>query len=253
MATTPETAGVPNETPNEKGIHQWLSQDEFPDNLKKYWHQRFRIWELYSKGIWMTEDAWFGVTPEPIANKIAAHIGEAAPKEKTIIIDAFAGVGGNAIAFALSGRWDQVFAVEKDAKTMKCAKHNAKIYGVEKKIVWVTGDCFSAINKRFNAKNNTVIFASPPWGGTEYSAEDVFDLSKMQPYNLEALYNGFSRYSSHLVLFLPRTSDLNQIAQYAPKDKKLEVAHYCIMGASKALCVYFGDFDFENEEEDEKK
>lgn len=189
------------------------------------------------------------------SSKIAAHIGEAAPKEKTVIIDAFAGVGGNAIAFARSGRWEQVFAIEKDAKTMKCAKHNAKIYGVEKKIFWVTGDCFSAINKRFAGKNNTVIFASPPWGGkslcvitrasltnvgTEYSAKDVFDLSKMQPYNLEDLYKGFSRYSSHLVLFLPRTSDLNQIAQYAPKDKKLEVAHYCIMGASKVYIDFVG-------------
>lgn len=34
-ATAQVTADVANETPNEKGIHQWLSQDEFPDNLKK--------------------------------------------------------------------------------------------------------------------------------------------------------------------------------------------------------------------------
>jgi len=33
----------------------------------RYWFQRFKIWEQYDKGIWMTEDAWFGVTPEPIA------------------------------------------------------------------------------------------------------------------------------------------------------------------------------------------
>jgi trimethylguanosine synthase len=75
--------------------------------------------------------------------------------------------------------------------------------------------------------------------GTEYSAEDVFDLSKMQPYNLEKLYTGFSKFSKHMVLFLPRTSDLNQIAKYAPKDKKLEVAHYCIVGASK-VCICLG-------------
>jgi trimethylguanosine synthase len=122
----------------------------------------------------MTEDSWFGVTPEPIAkykqytiayptailtlsSKIAAHIAESAPKEKTVIIDAFAGVGGNAIAFARSGRWDP--------KTMKCAKHNAKVYDVEKKIVWSTGDCFELIKKRFTGKTNIVIFASPPWGG----------------------------------------------------------------------------------------
>jgi hypothetical protein len=33
----------------------------------RYWFQRFKIWEQYDQGIWMTEDAWFGVTPEPIA------------------------------------------------------------------------------------------------------------------------------------------------------------------------------------------
>jgi trimethylguanosine synthase len=105
------------------------------------------------------------------SSKIAAHIGESVPKEKTVIIDAFAGVGGNAIAFARSGRWEQVFAIEKDPKTMKCAKHNAKIYGVDKKIVWVTGDCFDVISRRFAGKDNSVIFASPPWGGKLRIAE----------------------------------------------------------------------------------
>lgn len=112
----------------------------------------------------MTEDAWFGVTPEPIANKIAAHIAESAPKEKTVIVDAFAGVGGNAIALARSGRWERVFAIEKDARTLKCAKHNAEIYGVSNKIFWLNADCFDAIN-RFSGQKNVVVFASPPWGG----------------------------------------------------------------------------------------
>lgn len=98
-------------------------------------------------------------------SSIAFHIAEAAPKEKTVIIDAFAGVGGNAIAFARQGRWDQVFAIEKDPAALKCAKHNAKIYGVDKKIVWINGDCFDVIKKRFRGLDNTLIFASPPWGG----------------------------------------------------------------------------------------
>lgn len=101
------------------------------------------------------------------SSKIAAHIAESAPKEKTVIVDAFAGVGGNAIALARSGRWERVFAIEKDAKTMKCAKHNAEIYGVQNKIMWLTDDCFKAIN-RFAGQKNLVIFASPPWGG-EYT------------------------------------------------------------------------------------
>lgn len=69
--------------------------------------------------------------------------------------------------------------------------------------------------------------------GTEYGANNVFDLTKMEPYNLEKLYKSFTKYSKELVLYLPRNSDLNQIAQYAKDGKKLEVAHYAIMGASK--------------------
>jgi trimethylguanosine synthase len=70
--------------------------------------------------------------------------------------------------------------------------------------------------------------------GTEYGVDDVFDLTKMEPYNLEKLYKSFTKYSNEVVLYLPRNSDLNQIARYAKKEnKKLEVAHYAIMGASK--------------------
>jgi trimethylguanosine synthase len=93
------------------------------------------------------------------------HISEAIPADKEVIIDAFAGVGGNAIAFAREGRWRQVFAIEKDPAALKAAKHNAKIYGVEKKIVWIKGDCFDIIPKRFAGTKTAVIFASPPWGG----------------------------------------------------------------------------------------
>lgn len=55
----------------------------------------------------------------------------------------------------------------------------------------------------------------------------------MEPYNLNKLVQSFSMHSKHIVLYLPRTSDLNQIARYAPEGKKLEVTHYCMMGASK--------------------
>lgn len=69
--------------------------------------------------------------------------------------------------------------------------------------------------------------------GTEYLATDVFDLSKMEPYNLDQLYQSFTKISKHVVLYLPRTSDLNQIAKYAREGEQLEVAHYCIKGGSK--------------------
>jgi trimethylguanosine synthase len=55
----------------------------------------------------------------------------------------------------------------------------------------------------------------------------------MEPYNMDKLYRSFSKVTSHIVFYLPRTSDLNQLAMYAAEGKKMEVAHYCLKGASK--------------------
>lgn len=66
-----------------------------------------------------------------------------------------------------------------------------------------------------------------------YTGDDVFDLSTMQPYSLKDLYVPFSAFSPDFVLYLPRSSDLNQLAKYAPKGQQLEVAHYCMSGFSK--------------------
>jgi hypothetical protein len=76
--------------------------------------------------------------------------------------------------------------------------------------------------------------------GTEYGVSDLFDLTKMEPYNLEILYKSFTKYSNEVVLYLPRNSDLNQIARYGQDGKKLEVAHYAIMGASKVRYIPCG-------------
>lgn len=67
----------------------------------------------------------------------------------------------------------------------------------------------------------------------------------MEPYSFRALYEPFSATATHVVLFLPRTSDLEHIAKYAGKNEKLKVTHYCMYGASKALCVFFGDYAME--------
>lgn len=84
----------------------------------------------------------------------------------------------------------------------------------------------------------------------------------MQPYSLRKLYDGCSRVSTDIVLYLPRTSDLNEIAELAKDGKQIPVTHYCMRGASKActgkfarvyhadvqlqaLCAYLGDFSFD--------
>jgi trimethylguanosine synthase len=50
-----------------EGVHHYESTEELPLEIAKYWHQRHNIFSKYDEGVWLTDDAWFGVTPEPIA------------------------------------------------------------------------------------------------------------------------------------------------------------------------------------------
>ena len=55
-----------------------------------------------------------------------------------MIVDAFAGVGGNAIQFALT--CEKVIAVELGAQRLAIAKHNAEVYGVADRIQFICAD-----------------------------------------------------------------------------------------------------------------
>jgi trimethylguanosine synthase len=150
----------------------------------------------------------------------------------------FAGAGGNTIAFALSGRWSKVIGIEKDASAIACAQHNAAIYGVADQITFINDDSFSylAANSSSIDVSQTVIFASPPWGGPGYRSDEVFNLKTMAPYSIKKIHSACKDMDS--ALYLPRTSDLRQIARLAPAGKKVEIVQYCMEGASKALTAY---------------
>jgi trimethylguanosine synthase len=64
----------------------------------------------------------------------------------------------------------------------------------------------------------------------------------MQPYTLEHIFKDFSSITQYLVIYLPRTSDLRQVAECVEEGKKGQVVHYCTKASSRALCVYLGDF-----------
>ncbi|KAL8685675.1 MAG: hypothetical protein Q9224_005723 [Gallowayella concinna] len=223
------------------GCKHYGNLREVPWDIKKYYHQKYSLFSRYDEGILMTEAAWFGVTPEPVATKVAQHLADVTPAKKATIIDCFAGVGGNTIAFACSGRWKRVYAIEKDEHAVICGKHNARIYGVDHLISWFHGDCFEVIKDELAPlAPHSVVFASPPWGGPGYSTLSVFDLTTMQPYSLHQLLNAFQESCTGIALFLPRTSDLQQLATANRSSNKVEAVHYCMEGASKGMCVYFG-------------
>lgn len=81
--------------------------------------------------------------------------------------------------------------------------------------------------------------------GPGYRSDKVFNLRTMEPYSLSHLYREFSMFTEHMVLFLPRTSDVKQLAKVVPDGQQTTVMHYCMEGASKALCIYYGGFNLQ--------
>ena len=64
----------------------------------------------------------------------------------------------------------------------------------------------------------------------------------MQPYSLNHLYRSFSAVTGHVALYLPRTSDLGQIAAYVGRAEVGQIVHYCTHADSRALCAYLGSW-----------
>ena len=75
------------------------------------------------------------------------------------------------------------------------------------------------------------------FSGPGYRTDTVFDLSRMQPYNLLDLLKPFQQFTPNVALYLPRTSDLRQLTESHKGDNKLTVIHYCMEGASKVRIV----------------
>lgn len=108
-------------------------------------------------GDFVFAEGWYSVTPE----KIAEHIARRCATD--VIIDAFCGVGGNTIQFAMTchrGRsggvssllsWfsqhqtvvresSTVIAIDIDPVKLECARHNAEVYGIADRIEFIQGD-----------------------------------------------------------------------------------------------------------------
>ncbi|XP_059636362.1 uncharacterized protein LOC132278563 isoform X2 [Cornus florida] len=199
--------------------------------ISKYWWQRYLLFSRFDDGIKMDEEGWFSVTPEPIAKHHASRCGTG------IIVDCFAGVGGNAIQFAQ--RSNHVIAIDIDPKKIDYAQHNAAIYGVDDRIEFIRGDSFLLAPK---LKADTV-FLSPPWGGPGYAKVTTYDIKTMlKPHDGYFLFNVAKGIASRIVMFLPRNIDLNQLAELSLSNNppwSLEVEKNFLNGKLKAVTAYF--------------
>ncbi|XP_042353817.1 trimethylguanosine synthase [Plectropomus leopardus] len=201
--------------------------------LAKYWAQRYRLFSRFDEGIRLDREGWFSVTPERIAEHIALKVEHSFP-DSQLVIDAFCGVGGNAIQFALTGK--RVLAIDIDPVRLDLARHNAEVYSVADRIDFLQGD-FLQLAPRLRGD---VVFLSPPWGGPDYVTAEVFDIkTMMQPDGFE-IFRLTKLISDNIVYFLPRNADMDQVASLAGPGGRVEVEQNFLNNKLKTVTAYFG-------------
>ena len=64
----------------------------------------------------------------------------------------------------------------------------------------------------------------------------------MEPYTLTNILRPFQQLTKEVALYLPRTSDLRQLAIVTGDNQETKVIHYCMEGASK-VSLSLGSLD----------
>lgn len=77
------------------------------------------------------------------------------------VIDATAGCGGNAIAFARLGM--RVTAIDIHKGRLELARHNARVYGVADRITFIQGNAVELLADL----SADLVFIDPPWGDVD--------------------------------------------------------------------------------------
>jgi trimethylguanosine synthase len=178
------------------GIVNPHDKSKVPD---KYWAQRKRFFSRFDDGVRLDKEGWYSVTPEKIANHLAERLveGRDDASQGMVVLDAFCGCGGNAIAFALRPEVSLVLAIDADREKLVLTANNAMVYGVPKeKLILIHGNACDAlqsykqgirIEKKESPKETgdavdgfqiggmdmlperiDSVFLSPPWGGMDY-------------------------------------------------------------------------------------
>ncbi|KAI9638998.1 RNA cap guanine-N2 methyltransferase-domain-containing protein [Dioszegia hungarica] len=254
-------------------VERYVNRDHVPDDIKKYFGQRHLLFEEYDElPLLMDHTGWFSVTAQPVARHIAERC------RCDVIVDAFCGVGGNAIEFAKT--CERVIAIDNDLTRLKLARHNALQYGVADRIEFIHGsyiDWARSYAAQADKEAIDVVFLSPPWGGVNYltvsadplpfpptpSAESpsakqptthTFPLSAILPIPGDELFRISAAITPNIAYYLPRNVNMKEVAQLARRldppemDDKggmrekewVEVEEEVVGEKVKAVTVYYG-------------
>ncbi|ORY34840.1 RNA cap guanine-N2 methyltransferase-domain-containing protein [Naematelia encephala] len=235
-------------------VRRYSDYSHVPLEIRKYFSQRHLYFPLYDQLPLLLDDTgWFSITPHPIA----VHIAERCQCD--VIIDAFCGVGGNAVEFAKT--CERVIAIDNDPTRLRLARHNALHLGVADRIEFILAD-FPAFARTHAeriqrqgrpSQEIDVVFLSPPWGGPEYLNTQSYPLSCLLPIPGKELFDVSAALTPNIAFYLPRNVQVNELSTLAPvlekpesvngrdRDREwVEVEEEWVGDKLKAVTAYFG-------------
>lgn len=158
-----------------------------------------------------------------------------------VVVDPFAGCGGNVIQLALQCR--HVIAIDIDPEKIRMARHNAAIYGVAHKIEWIVGNSVEILP----TLKADAVFLSPPWGGVRYS-RDRFDLDEMLIKGVSGrdLFEKARQVTKNIAYYLPKTTPDEDLEALAPEEF-VECEKIFLNKQLKVVTAYYGNLAKETE------
>ena len=230
-SSTTDTATVLPADPNLAGV----------DVHPKYYAQRYRLFSRYDAGVRLDAVGWYSVTPEAIAVHIAARVAASLQRSFTVI-DAFAGLGGNTIAFASHPLCRRVIAVELDAHRLSLAQHNAAVYGVAGKVEWMAGDWLQL--QHSDSVQADVLFLAPPWGGVQYQHRDTYKMDEVEVEGggRRLIADGIHvrGVAGRVAVSLPRNVDVGEVVSMGG-GSRVEVEYNRCNWKVKTVTAYYGE------------
>jgi trimethylguanosine synthase len=111
-------------------IEQKMEQRKYREyEFNKHWEQRYILFEKFDEGIKIDENSWTVNPPEQVSEYIASKCNGA-----KIVLDAYAGVGGNTIKLANINSCVKVIANEESEEKMRFLLNNSKVYEVDSNV-----------------------------------------------------------------------------------------------------------------------
>lgn len=193
----------------------------FGPAFQKYWDRRYFLFTKFDQGIETDTEGLHSVTPEKTAQEIAELV--ATPE----VIDAFCGIGGNAIAFAAGCQ--RVYAFDLNSHRLEMAQHNAQVYH-RHNITFIEDDF-----RNHSEIAAGTVFLDPPWGGMDYRDKNPFTLADFIPTGDELLQYCLARFK-RTIFRVPFNFDLEELKQL---DRPYKIKNHFMEGRLISRSIIF--------------